>query len=68
MAVTAATLSDMAAHLQQQLDNPAKFSAVSTRVLLRTGVSLREPRADQQRDQALLGKVRDALADMGYRV
>jgi hypothetical protein len=66
MAVTVAAVSDLAKGLQAQLDNPAKFTAVSTRVLLRTGVSLREPRPDQDRDPALVTKVRDALAEMGY--
>jgi hypothetical protein len=67
MAVSAATLTDLGARLRHHLDDPARFSAVTTRVLLRTGVSLREPRGDQEQDQVLVARVRDVLAEMGFR-
>lgn len=46
----------------------AVFGPVSTRVLLRTGVSLRSPRPDQMADPATVAKVVSTLADMGYRL
>lgn len=46
----------------------AVFGPVSTRVLLRTGVSLRSPRPDQLADPAAVAKVVSTLADMGYRL
>jgi hypothetical protein len=46
----------------------AVFGPVSSRVLLRTGVSLRKPRPDQVTDPVAVAKVLAALADMGYRL
>ncbi|MEV8508658.1 hypothetical protein AB0368_28055 [Actinoplanes sp. NPDC051475] len=60
------TISALAAGLERQLNNTASFMAVSTRVLLRTGVSLREPKPAQNSDAGAVTKVRAALADMGY--
>jgi hypothetical protein len=60
-------LTDLATRLQQQLNNPASFSAVITRVLLRTGVSLRNPKPEQAGDPATVAKVAGVLAEMGYR-
>lgn len=47
---------------------PAVFGPLASRVLLRTGVSLRKPRPDQLTDPAAVSKVVHALADMGYRL
>jgi hypothetical protein len=62
-----ATIADLRGSLDRQLDNPAKLGAVSTRVLLRTGVNLRTPSPAQNSDQDIVAKVRKALADMGYQ-
>ncbi|MEU7908600.1 hypothetical protein [Actinoplanes sp. NPDC049118] len=62
-----ATIATLAASLEQQLNNKSSFMAVSTRVLLRTGVSIRDPKPAQNADAAVVTKVRAALADMGYQ-
>lgn len=62
----ASSLTDLAGRLERHLANPASFGAVITRVLLRTGVNLREPKPTQVHDSALVAKVAAALADMGY--
>jgi hypothetical protein len=64
---TVSSLADVAARLEQQL-NPVSFKGVTTRVLLRTGVALRPPKPDQDRDQAAIRSVTDALNQMGYQV
>jgi hypothetical protein len=69
MATTTATnLSDLALALERHLGNHASFSAVSTRVLLRTGVSLRNPKPEQIYDHAVVARLSTALAEMGYRL
>lgn len=68
MATTTVTsLSDVTRQLEQQL-NPVSFKGLATRVLLRTGVALRPPRPDQDRDPVSIRAVMDALDDMGIRV
>ena len=54
---------------------PAKLGAqglsmgpISTRVLLRTGASLKAPRADQNSDPVVVAKVIAALIEMGYQL
>jgi len=66
MAVAVNSLQDLARLLEKQLGSPASFAAVSTRLMLRTGVNLRQPRPEQLGDRAIAEKVRAALADMGY--
>ena len=69
MAVTTmSSLSDLAGRLEQQVGNPASYRAVLTRVLLRTGVNVREPKPGQNDDQALVAKAAAALTEMGYRL
>jgi hypothetical protein len=68
MVVTAvSSLTDLADRLERHLNNPASFKAISTRVLLRTAVNLREPKPAQNQDTELVKKVAGALAEMGYR-
>lgn len=69
MAMTTATsLTDLAERLRQRLDTTNSFGPVTTRLLLRTGVSLRNPKPEQVNDGALVKRVSEALAEMGYRL
>jgi len=67
VATATSSLTDLASHLERQLDNPASFRAIVTRVLLRTGTNIREPKPHQNHDQALVQKATDVLTEMGYR-
>lgn len=60
-------LNEVATALQSSV-GPAVFTPVVTRVLLRTGVSIRSPRPDQVDDPVAIARVVAALADMGYRL
>ncbi|MCG2801611.1 MAG: hypothetical protein L6311_05870 [Cellulomonas sp.] len=60
-------LDEVATSLQTSV-GPAVFGPLASRVLLRTGVSLRKPRPDQVTDPVAIAKVIAALADMGYRI
>jgi hypothetical protein len=60
-------LDEVAVALQSTV-GPASFGPLASRVLLRTGVSLRKPRPDQLTDPAAVAKVIAALAAMGYRL
>jgi hypothetical protein len=62
------TVSGMAKALEQQLQNPGSLGAISTRVLLRTGVNLRKPTPQQDTDGTCVEKVRTALSDMGFAI
>lgn len=53
--------------LQTRLEG-SRFSFVNTRILLRTGVNLREPRGDQANDPEVLGRVQAELAQMGIDI
>lgn len=64
----ATTVTGLARALEAELRNAASLGAVTTRVLLRTGVNLRKPTPQQDGDAAAVEKVRSALADMGYHV
>lgn len=66
MAVAVASIADLAAMLERKTGNPASVAAISTRLILRTGVNLRNPRPEQANDPAVVEKVRVALADMGF--
>jgi len=59
-------MGDVARALQSSVPSDSSFRSVSTRVLLRTGVSIREPRPDQVRDPAAISKVMTALVSMGF--
>jgi hypothetical protein len=62
------SVQDLAALLEKKVGNAASVTAISTRVMLRTGVSLRQPRPEQASDPAVVQKVRAALAEMGYAI
>ncbi|WP_155859297.1 hypothetical protein [Cellulomonas sp. KRMCY2] len=66
-AATLHTLDDVREALNITLGaNTASLGPISTRVLMRTGASIKTPRPDQNADQVLIGKVVTALAEMGY--
>lgn len=48
--------------------NSRGLASVLTRVALRTGVDLREPRPDQERDPAVVAAALATLASMGYQL
>jgi hypothetical protein len=60
------SLEEVFVTLQRQLHNDLALRPLCTRVMLRTGVNLRELRPDQVADSALLGKVVSTLSEMGY--
>jgi hypothetical protein len=64
--MTASSLTDLAARLERQLGSASSFGAVSTRVLLRTGVNLRAPKPEQINDRAIVAKVSAVLTEMKY--
>ena len=70
--MTTATLPTIAAiveTLTRRLEKDGlAFGPVSTRVALRTGVSLRNIRPDQMKDPALIQKVLEALSEMGFKL
>jgi hypothetical protein len=66
-ATAASSLTDLASRLERHV-GPVSFGPVATRLQLRTGVSLRTPKPEQINDRAVLVRVSDALADMGYRL
>jgi hypothetical protein len=58
-------LNDLCAAVRKKLENESRFLAVNTRLVLRTGVSLREIKPAQQKDPAVIAKVTAALTAMG---
>lgn len=66
---TVASAHDILDRLKTQLGgSELTLGPVCTRVMLRTGMNLREPRPDQATDADLLDRVIATLAEMGYRV
>jgi len=67
--VAAASIDEIREVLLARLGtNTVSLGPISTRVLLRTGVSLKTPRPDQNRDATAIANVIAALADMGHRL
>ena len=48
------------------IPDEARFNLVNSRLILRTGVNLRQPRPGQNTDAGVVSKVRSALSDMGF--
>lgn len=65
---TASSLTDLGSRLEQHLGDPASAGPVVTRLLLRTGVNLLDPKPEQNTDRALVRQVTAVLAEMGYQV
>ena len=64
---TAVSVQDLFAGLTRTLAaSPLSVGPIVTRVLLRTGVSLRNPRPDQARDPIVIAKVTAVLTELGY--
>lgn len=63
-----ATVGELLAQLEEKHlpGNAARLAPVCIRVMLRTGVDLRDPRPDQTNDPDLIASVRACLAEMGY--
>ncbi len=61
------SLADLAVRLERELRDPGQYGAVVTRVQLRTGVNLREPKPDQSNDPQTVACVAEVLGEMGYR-
>lgn len=59
-------MDDVLVALRRHVSNDLALAPLCTRVMLRSGVNLRAPRADQQGDKALVGKVVGILSEMGY--
>jgi hypothetical protein len=59
-------LDKVAAALLSVVGDELSFRPVCTRVLLRTGVNIREPRSDQITDPVAVHRVVTALTAMGY--
>jgi hypothetical protein len=71
--VSVATLSSLEEVLTQLSSrhlsgNQLSVAPVCTRVMLRTGVNIRSPKPEQQRDRAVIAKVLVTLAEMGYPI
>ena len=54
--------------LREKLAAQTHFHTINTRLILQTGVNLKKIRPEQNLDQALIGKVLDALSRMGVAV
>jgi hypothetical protein len=66
---TLASTDDVLAGLTRHFQgNDLSVRPVCTRILLRTGVNLREPRADQRTDASLIARVCAELQAMGISV
>jgi hypothetical protein len=69
--VPVATLSSLEQILSQLCSkhlggNQLSIAPVCTRVMLRTGVNIRTPKPEQQRDSGVIMKVLATLTEMGY--
>ncbi len=62
------SLREIFAALRASLNDEALLSLLNTRLILRTGVDLREIDPRQDSDPATLKKVADALAKLGFPV
>jgi hypothetical protein len=61
-----ASLDWIKSELASQLGSDAKFSFVNTRLILKTGVSLRDYTREEAEDQRLVARVLGALVEQGF--
>jgi len=52
----------------RQSQTDMQLSLINSRLIMRTGVNLKEPKAEQNGDAATVKKVTDALSSMGIAV
>lgn len=64
----AKSLDDVLNSLRTLTGSDLAMRPICTRVMLRTGVNLREPRSDQKNDSGLVMRVTGVLEEMGYSV
>lgn len=62
------SLQSLAERLQKQLEIPAIFTSVNTRLIIQVGINLKKIDPDQNYDQAQIRKVMNALSKMGITV
>ena len=62
------SLQSLAERLQKQLEIPAIFTSVNTRLIIQVGINLKKIDPDQNYDHAQIRKVIDALSKMGITV
>lgn len=60
------TLGEVSTALHRSVPADSSFRSISTRILLRTGVNLREPRPDQSANPVAIAAVVAALVSMGF--
>jgi hypothetical protein len=61
-----ASLDRIKSELLAQLRSDTKFSFVNTRLILKTGVSLRDYKAEEATDPRLVARVLGALLEQGF--
>lgn len=54
--------------LETQVGSPVAFSSVIIRVMLKTGVNLKEIKPDQDKDPVTITKVKTFVGTLGYQV
>jgi hypothetical protein len=54
--------------LLSQLGSDSKFSFINTRLILKTGISLRDYTREEARDPVVVARVVVALAEQGYNL
>ncbi len=59
------SLDQLANVLRKELELPAVFNCVNTRLIIQTGINLKRITAEQNRDRATLDRVSGALRRMG---
>ena len=61
-----ASLDRIRSELAAQLRSDTKFSYVNTRLILKTGVSLRDYTPEEERDPHVVARVLGALLEQGF--
>lgn len=62
------SLQEISAGLRNKLKTDILFGTVSTRVLLRTGVNLKQIQPEQNHNATLVEKVKKAVQELGYAI
>ena len=59
------SLGEIESSLREQLPINAVFTSVNTRLIIQTGINLKQIREEQNRNPVVIGKVTEALRRMG---